>query len=163
MNYEVTHRSLSPKPILSSIKMKNSSTTSLQLIRSSMHQCAQSVLAWRWEGLVSFRCSWVRVLMCTPVIPRWFICSLGLQGVQWAVGLIVVRASWPGHHVDQKKKKYASMHVTSCSSGGSKASWILTRTVFITSWNTHLKLRTVTNSPMKSCPHRSGMNHQTLV
>jgi hypothetical protein len=29
--------------------------------------------------------------------------ALGLQGIQWAVGLVVVRASWPGH--PRKKKK----------------------------------------------------------
>jgi len=29
--------------------------------------------------------------------PRCLTCPLGLQGVQWAVGLVVVRASWPGH------------------------------------------------------------------
>jgi hypothetical protein len=29
---------------------------------------------------------------------------LGLQGVQWAVGLVVVRASWPGHPRKSKKK-----------------------------------------------------------
>ena len=30
--------------------------------------------------------------------PPWCLtCSLGLQDVQWAVRLVVVRASWPGH------------------------------------------------------------------
>jgi hypothetical protein len=29
---------------------------------------------------------------------------LGLQGVQWAVGLVVVHASWPGHPRKSKKK-----------------------------------------------------------
>jgi hypothetical protein len=28
-----------------------------------------------------------------------------LQGVQWTVGLVVVRASWPGHPRKSKKKK----------------------------------------------------------
>ena len=37
--------------------------------------------------------------------PRCLTCPLGLQGVQWAVGLVVVRASWPGHPRKSKKKK----------------------------------------------------------
>jgi len=37
--------------------------------------------------------------------PRCLTCPLGLQGVQWAVGLVVVRASWPGHPRKLKKKK----------------------------------------------------------
>ena len=41
---------------------------------------------------------------------RCFICSLGLQGVQWAVGLVVVRASWPGHSRKSKKKKKEFNH-----------------------------------------------------
>jgi hypothetical protein len=37
--------------------------------------------------------------------PRCLTCPLGLQGVQWAVELVVVRASWPGHPRKSKKKK----------------------------------------------------------
>jgi len=37
--------------------------------------------------------------------PRCLPCPLGLQGVQWAVGLVVVRASWPGHPRKSKKRK----------------------------------------------------------
>jgi hypothetical protein len=37
--------------------------------------------------------------------PRCLTCPLGLQGVQWAVGLVVVRANWPGHPRKSKKKK----------------------------------------------------------
>jgi len=37
--------------------------------------------------------------------PRCLTCPLDLQGVQWAVGLVVVRASWPEHPRKSKKKK----------------------------------------------------------
>jgi len=37
--------------------------------------------------------------------PGCFTCLLGLQGVQWIQGLVVVRVSWPGHPGLQKKKK----------------------------------------------------------
>ena len=37
--------------------------------------------------------------------PRCLTCLLGLQGVQWVRGLVVVRVSWPGHPGLQKKKK----------------------------------------------------------
>jgi hypothetical protein len=36
--------------------------------------------------------------------PRCLTYPLGLQGVQWAVRLVVVRASWPGHPRKSKKK-----------------------------------------------------------
>jgi hypothetical protein len=42
--------------------------------------------------------------------PRCLTCPLGLQGVQWAVGLVVVRASWPGHPRKSKKKKKKEEH-----------------------------------------------------
>jgi hypothetical protein len=118
MNYEVTHRSLSPKPILSSIKMKNSSTTSLQLIRSSLSPSAAP------------GCSSSHGHACHPAViymlTEFAGCSVG-RGINRGACKL---ARTPRR---SKKKKYASMHVTSCSSGGSKASWILTRTVFITS------------------------------
>jgi hypothetical protein len=38
-------------------------------------------------------------------LSRYLTCLLGLQGVQWAVGLVVVRASWPEHPCKSKKKK----------------------------------------------------------
>jgi hypothetical protein len=38
-------------------------------------------------------------------LPGCFTCLLGLQGVQWIQGLVVVRVSWPGHPGLQKKKK----------------------------------------------------------
>jgi hypothetical protein len=41
---------------------------------------ALRVLAWRWEGLVFFRCSWVRVLMCTPVTPAVPYMPTGFAG-----------------------------------------------------------------------------------
>jgi hypothetical protein len=37
--------------------------------------------------------------------PRCLTCLLGLQGVQWIRGLIVVRVSWPGYPGLPKKKK----------------------------------------------------------
>jgi len=37
--------------------------------------------------------------------PRCLTCLLGLQGVQWVRGLVVVRVSWPGHPGLPKKKK----------------------------------------------------------
>jgi hypothetical protein len=37
--------------------------------------------------------------------PRCLTCPLGLQDVQWVVGLVVVRTSWPGHPRKSKKKK----------------------------------------------------------
>jgi hypothetical protein len=40
--------------------------------------------------------------------PRCLTYPLGLQGVQWAVRLVVVRASWPGHPRKSKKKNIAS-------------------------------------------------------
>jgi hypothetical protein len=44
--------------------------------------------------------------------PRCLTCPLGLQGVQWAVELVVVRASWSGHpRKSKKKKKEALYHV----------------------------------------------------
>ena len=36
--------------------------------------------------------------------PRCLTCLLGLQGVQWVRGLVVVRVSWPGHPGLPKKK-----------------------------------------------------------
>ena len=36
--------------------------------------------------------------------PRCLTYPLGLQDVQWAVRLVVVRASWPGHPRKKKKK-----------------------------------------------------------
>jgi hypothetical protein len=35
--------------------------------------------------------------------PRCLICSLSLRDVQWTVGLVVVRISWPGHLRKLKK------------------------------------------------------------
>ena len=40
--------------------------------------------------------------------PRCLTCLLGLQGVQWVRGLVVVRVSWPGHPGLPKKKKMIS-------------------------------------------------------
>ena len=37
--------------------------------------------------------------------PRCLTCSLGLQDVQWAVRLVVMRVNWPGHPRKKKKKK----------------------------------------------------------
>jgi hypothetical protein len=37
--------------------------------------------------------------------PRCLTCLLGLQGVQWVRGLVLVRVSWPGHPGLQKNKK----------------------------------------------------------
>ena len=37
--------------------------------------------------------------------PRCLTCLLGLQGVQWVRGLVVVRVSWPGHPGLPKKKE----------------------------------------------------------
>ena len=39
--------------------------------------------------------------------PRCLTCLLGLQGVQWVRGLVVVRVSWPGHPGLKKKKRTA--------------------------------------------------------
>jgi len=44
--------------------------------------------------------------------PRCLTCPLGLQGVQWVVGLVVVRASWPGHPRKSPKKKKNRTFVT---------------------------------------------------
>jgi hypothetical protein len=41
---------------------------------------ALRVLAWRWEGLVSFHCSWVRVLMRTPVTSAVSYMPTGFAG-----------------------------------------------------------------------------------
>jgi hypothetical protein len=41
---------------------------------------ALRVLAWRWEGLVSFHCSWVRALMRTHVTPVVFYMLTGFAG-----------------------------------------------------------------------------------
>jgi hypothetical protein len=42
--------------------------------------------------------------------PRCLTCSLGLQDVQWAVGLVVVRASWPGHSRKKKKRRKKNIY-----------------------------------------------------
>jgi hypothetical protein len=43
---------------------------------------------------------------CACLSPPWYLtCLLGLQGVQWIRGLVVVRVSWPRHHGLPKKKK----------------------------------------------------------
>jgi len=39
--------------------------------------------------------------------PRCLTCLLSLQDVQWAVRLVVVRASWPDIYVNKKKKRNA--------------------------------------------------------
>jgi hypothetical protein len=44
--------------------------------------------------------------------PRCLTCLLGLQGVQWAVGLVVVRASWSRHPHKSKKKKRTGIECT---------------------------------------------------
>jgi hypothetical protein len=44
--------------------------------------------------------------------PRCLTYPLGLQDVQWAVRLVVVRASWPGH--PRKKKKIKKEEVRIC-------------------------------------------------
>jgi len=42
---------------------------------------------------------------CTCLsLPRCLTCLLGLQGIQWVRGLVVVRVSWPGHPGLPKKK-----------------------------------------------------------
>jgi hypothetical protein len=52
---------------------------------------------------------------CARLSPsRCLTCPLGLQGVQWAVGLVVVRASWPGHPRKSKKKKRTWNHFFNC-------------------------------------------------
>jgi hypothetical protein len=42
--------------------------------------------------------------------PRCLTCLLGLQGIQWVRGLVVVRVSWLGHP-GLKKKKDSYIHV----------------------------------------------------
>jgi hypothetical protein len=41
---------------------------------------------------------------------RCLTCLLGLQGVHWVWGLVVVLVSWPGHPGLSKKKKNALYH-----------------------------------------------------
>jgi hypothetical protein len=81
----------------------------LALFASNEIHGALRVLAWRWEELASFRCSGFESSCAYLSSPQYFTCPLGLQGVQWAVGLIVVRASWLGHSSKLKKK----IHFTS--------------------------------------------------
>jgi hypothetical protein len=60
--------------------------------------------------------------------PRCLTCPLGLQGVQWAVELVVVRASWPGHPRKSKKKKkdvFADETQTTTSSNRHRRSLLL--------------------------------------
>jgi hypothetical protein len=56
------------------------------------------------RGLSSSAAPWFEFLCAHLSFPRCLTYPLGLQGVQWALRLVVVRASWPGHPRKSKKK-----------------------------------------------------------
>jgi hypothetical protein len=55
--------------------------------------------------------------------PRCLTCLLGLQGVQWIRGLVVVRVSWPGHPRLYKKKVFKKKKKPSKSYKDEKSSY----------------------------------------
>jgi len=86
------------------ITVKNSNTCQRLFVMEHCHHTISSKADMHlgsWpdggRGLFSPAAPGFESLFACLSSPRCFTCLLGLQGVQLIVGLVVVRASWPGH------------------------------------------------------------------